>query len=410
MANSWHALVEVLVADHPVVPSKRTAGAFPSRLVLAASATLAVAVWAYLDTFHHRWPLPEQLLLVLLVGLTVLSVGYTYRRPLRAWRLAIVLYAVSPVVFSRPPLVGYFRDAWSLGSPWLDVVVVVTLYLVAERERPAALVWVGLLTVLATASQRFHGAMALSAFVVIVGALLAGSTSRLRSRAREEQLRQADERAARSALEERARIARELHDVVAHHMSVLTLRADSAPYRLPDLTDEVRAEFAALCTTARDGLIEMRRLLGVLRAEDETMATSPQPTLAQIDDLVAQLRAAGTSVSLSLETEPGSLHAGLALSAYRIVQEALSNATQHSPGAEVRVDLRTGDGMLHIAVRNSPCAHTPDLDYERPRLGLLGMRERVDTLGGRLHAGPTAEGGFAVTATLPLDDVVGGNR
>jgi signal transduction histidine kinase len=185
------------------------------------------------------------------------------------------------------------------------------------------------------------------------------------------------------------------------------LRADSAPYRFPDLGEDVRAEFAALCATAREGLSEMRRLLGILRADDEAAAIAPQPTLREIKDLVDGLRAAGTDISLSLYVVADELPTGLGLSAYRIAQEALSNAIRHAPGSAVRVEVWTTDSALHIDIRNTagiePSA-APRGDELRARHGLLGMRERVHMLGGRLTTGPGEDGGFGVLAVLPLND------
>jgi len=130
-------------------------------------------------------------------------------------------------------------------------------------------------------------------------------------------------------------------------MSVLAVRADSAPYRLPNLSAEAQAEFADLCATARDGLIEMRRLLGVLRAGDDIGATAPQPGLSQVDDLVERVRATGAEVSLSVTGEPGALPVSLGLSAYRIVQEGLSNATRHAARAGAGGGVHRGPGAAH---------------------------------------------------------------
>jgi signal transduction histidine kinase len=247
----------------------------------------------------------------------------------------------------------------------------------------------------------------------LLGAVtLVGYVVQLARIANEQRLHRAAEQAGTAILSERAHIARELHDVVAHHMSMLALRADSAPYRFPALSDDVRAEFAALNATAREGLTEMRRLLGVLRADDESAATAPQPTLRDIRDLVEGLRAAGTDISLSMYVVADELPTALGLSAYRIAQEALSNAIRHAPGSAVRVEVLTTDSALHIDIGNAAgteasaasAVSAQQGDEPRARHGLLGMRERVNMLGGRLSAGPRQEGGFRVLAVLPLGD------
>jgi signal transduction histidine kinase len=255
------------------------------------------------------------------------------------------------------------------------------------------------------ADGQFWGSSWVGSTAGLVGAVtLVGYVVQLARIANEQRLHRAAEQAGTAILSERAHIARELHDVVAHHMSMLALRADSAPYRFPDLSDDVRAEFAALCTTAREGLTEMRRLLGVLRADDESATTAPQPTLRDIKDLVEGLRAAGTDISLSMYVVAEELPTALGLSAYRIAQEALSNAIRHAPGSTVRVEVSTTDSALRIDIGNTAGteASMRQGDESRVRHGLLGMRERVNMLSGRLSAEYTEEGGFRVLAVLPL--------
>ena len=210
--------------------------------------------------------------------------------------------------------------------------------------------------------------------------------------------REREERAAYAVAEERTRIARELHDVVAHSISVVTVQTQAVRRRLdPSLTREI-ADLKAVETTARQAMAEMRRLFGVLRADTEGPALEPQPGLDQLSRLVADARAAGTAVDVAVEGEPVALSPGLDLAAYRIVQEALTNARRHAPGSAVRVCLRWTVGGLDVAVEND--------GRVRPRTdgggyGLVGMRERVALYGGHLEAGPTPRG-FAVRASLPL--------
>jgi signal transduction histidine kinase len=213
---------------------------------------------------------------------------------------------------------------------------------------------------------------------------------------RAEQERQ--EGAARAVAEERTRIARELHDVVAHSISVITVQTQAVRRRLdPSLTREV-ADLQAVETTARQAMAEMRRLFGVLRAEDGRPPLEPQPGLDQLHRLLAQTRAAGTPVDAVVEGTPVPLPPGLDLAAYRIVQEALTNARRHAPGGRVEVRLRYGGQGLDVSVHSSGRA-VPAGDGGG--LGLVGMRERVALYGGSLTTGPTPDG-FSVRAALPF--------
>ena len=401
------SLVRTAVSGDVRMPQDRWSGA-RGRRTLIASAAVAIGLWGAIQSYRGVWP--DALLTGALAVLTGASVLLAHRRPLGAWRLVVVLLAVLPALPFEPDVVVNLQYTWMWGPYWLDAAAALVLYAVAECRGPAELVWVWLITFGATGLHGIHGLGAVLVAASIAGILLAGYTSQLRRRAGEQELRQAEARATAVALEERSRIARELHDVVAHHMSVLALRADSAPYRLPELSAEARTEFAEIHATAREGLTEMRRLLGVLRDDERFPADAPQPGLEEVGRLVARLRDAGTAVSLSLPSAVGELPAGLALSAYRIVQEALSNAALHAPGGAVRVEVGVRGGALRIEVRNEPGAPGPRTDSDRKRRGLVGMRERVSMLGGSLETGRTPDGGFTVSATLPLDDAVGGTR
>ena len=215
-------------------------------------------------------------------------------------------------------------------------------------------------------------------------------------------------------LRERARIARELHDVVAHAVSMIAVQAETAPYTMRDLSPEAQRGYAEIARTARGALVEMRRLLTVLRADARAEAeVAPQPRLDGLGDLVEQHRGAGGKVDLSVHGAPQTLSATIELSAYRIVQEALTNARRHAPGAAVRVELTYLPDRLAVRVRDDGAAAgqtgapsvtnaTSDTNAVNAGHGLLGMRERATMLGGRFYAGPATSGGFLVEAELPL--------
>ena len=215
-----------------------------------------------------------------------------------------------------------------------------------------------------------------------------------------------------TARRERARIARELHDVVAHHISMVAVQAETARLTTPGMPAAGAQRLTAIGDTARAALTEMRRLLGVLREDAHTGGSDesdrrPQPGLGQLNALLDAAReASGTGIRLIVQGSPVELDPGVELAAYRIVQEALSNARRHAPGAAVDVELRYTDDVLRVRVRdNGP---GPPLDGPEGSHGLAGMRERAAAVGGDLRTGPTLVGGFVIEATLPADaEVIG---
>jgi signal transduction histidine kinase len=211
--------------------------------------------------------------------------------------------------------------------------------------------------------------------------------------------REREERARSAVTEERARIARELHDVVGHSVSVMTVQA-SAVRRL--LRPEQKREREALLIveqTGREALAEMRRMVGVLRRPEEAPALAPQPSLEHVGKLVEQAREAGLPVELRVEGEPLSLPAGVDLTAYRLVQEGLTNALKHARARRAQVLVRYGDGGIEVTVSDDGRgAGSGDGGGH----GLVGMRERVTVYGGELEAGPRPEGGYRLRAKLPV--------
>ena len=198
---------------------------------------------------------------------------------------------------------------------------------------------------------------------------------------------------------ERATIARELHDVIAHSVSVMTVQAGAARLLLEEDPPRARESLVAVEETGRQALGEMRRLLGILRGDEHEARLTPQPGIADIDALVEQVRAAGLPVDVVVDGAPKPLSPGVDLAAYRVVQEALTNALKHAGAARARVSIRYGANALELAVTN---------DGRAPRNGgtghgLVSMRERVTLYGGEFEAGPRGEGGYAVRASLPLD-------
>ena len=239
------------------------------------------------------------------------------------------------------------------------------------------------------------------------GAWLAGRAMRYR-REREHVLelltvdleREREEKARAAVAEERVRIARELHDVVAHAISVIVLQARGGRRSLATDPGETREALDMIEATGSEALAEMRRLLGMLRRDDEEIALAPQPSLRYLDALAAQVREAGLPVDLSVEGEPTELPPGVDLSAYRIVQEALTNALKHAGPATARVVVRYRENDLELEIADTGAGASAS-DGEGH--GLAGMRERVSLYGGKIETGPRDGCGFAVRARLPLD-------
>jgi signal transduction histidine kinase len=204
----------------------------------------------------------------------------------------------------------------------------------------------------------------------------------------------------RRELEERNRIARELHDVVAHSMSVITVQASTARYRQPGLDDVIQQEFEEIAASSRRALSEMRGLLGILRGHD-TAPTAPMPTLADIDELLRSTRASGAEIAY--DGTDAEVPDAVGLTGFRVVQEALSNALRHAPGSAITVTVTDDGHDLRVSVSNTAPARS-DEPTPGAQLGLAGIRERVAAIGGTVTAGPTPDGGFTLTATLPVGE------
>jgi signal transduction histidine kinase len=209
------------------------------------------------------------------------------------------------------------------------------------------------------------------------------------------------ETAARLAVaEERTRIARELHDVVAHALSVMVLQAGVARRRTPAGQDEMREMLGNVEHAGRDALAEMRRLLDAMRGEDEALVLGPQPGLGDLPALVDEIRATGLDVQLLLTGDGAPLPAVLDLSAYRVVQEGLTNVLKHAQAHRVQIEVRLGPTDVLIEVRDDGCG--PSANSDMPGYGLIGIRERVSLLGGRMSAG-REPGGYLLQASLPRE-------
>ena len=311
---------------------------------------------------------------------------------------------------------------WLVGVRVLgDVALLIAMYTVASREEQrtvlaaAAILEIGVLLALA---RWFHDAH-IRSFVGLTGLVAAATVLGRNVRNRRRLLASLEERANRLELErdqqgklaaaaERARIARELHDVVAHNLTVMIALADGAGYALREHPAQAEHALQTASRTGRLALAEMRRLLGVLR-EDDAAATSerdPQPGVAQIDRLVEQVRAAGLPVTYRVSPDARALPEGIQVTLFRIVQEALTNTLKHAgPSATAEVELVASECDVRLSVANTG-AKTAAANGNGGS-GLRGMRERAAVYSGSVDAGPRPEGGWCVAARLPLPEVEG---
>jgi signal transduction histidine kinase len=345
----------------------------------------------------------------------------------RAAAVGLVLATTLPLVWRRrhPLTVGLvtglataaygFARYPDLAMP-IAIGGVVGMYSVAAwGGRRAAVVsgWIAVVVlVIVMTLPRADSDVVDAAFVslLLAGAWVLGDRARvqralaaeLAERAARLEREQAAE-ARRAVAEERTRIARELHDVVAHHVSMMVVQAEAGPVAVERDPARAAGAFEAIAATGRQALVEMRRLLGVLRGDGEPAPSlAPQPGLAQVPSLVEQVGRAGLEVELVVEGQEAPLPAGIDLSAYRIVQEALTNAVRHGASERARVLICYGERDLDLRVWNE--GRPAQGDGSPSGRGLLGMQERAHLFGGELSAGPAPDGGFTVVARLPIGD------
>ena len=399
----WYGFVEALIAPGPVpVRRSRAHRWWATALTLLGLGLAAVAVVRLVVTISHPprvavpVPGPGQPSGVLGLSVALAPLLLAARYPLIAWRVAYLVALLVPLVPGQPSI------------NILQAIVLVLLFCGAgvQQQRPV-LWWMWALMLVPTWIWVGPGWVRPAIVTICLSATtLALDAIATSGRAREalaQQVRRTElEVAGRAVLEERTRIAREMHDVVAHHMSMIAVQAETAPYRLGGLNEAALAEFAALSRAARDAMGDMRKLLGVLRS-DKPAARAPQPQLSDIPELVEATRRAGIATELSMPANHDGIPASVGVCAYRIVQEALSNVGRHAPGARVAVRVERDERSVRLWVLNGPpTSAAQGVGASRPGHGLIGMRERVALLGGSLSAGPDEGGGFAVSAVLPF--------
>jgi signal transduction histidine kinase len=373
---------------------------------------LVFVAWTQLDLWGHA---PAALhvvggrgVLALLLVLAMLPLALRRRAPATMLLIAAASLAVAAVVV---------RDSAGGVPVEVFIAMLVAFYSVGAHcdDRRAPVVGaLALVVIAATDLARpgfFNGAHSArpAAWLAFAIAWLVGRDMRrrrgrvtdLESRAAQLE-REREEKAQLAVSEERARIARELHDIVAHGVSVIVAQARAGPH-LTDDPERANGVFRAIESSGREALVELRRLLGILRSDDQQLAIGPQPGLTSLTSLVEQVRASGLPVDLRVEGEPVHLPAGVDLSAYRIVQEALTNVVKHAHATSAEVEVRYRPDALELAIVDD--GRGAAVSTNGTGHGLIGMRERVALYGGKLDAGRRDGGGYSVRARLPLGNI-----
>ena len=385
------------VDAHP----RTTIGLWKRYNVDAAIALLVAAAQVgltYVDALHH--------------GRTVSIGGYIL---LAAGGLALIWrrrFTVAVLVATYVTTLWYAATASQDGPIW-GAVVTAFATAIYFRKRVAAAVtlvagYVGYLWLPALVgtqkapSATFALALALGLLVMLAGA----EGIRLKHERTEAQLRSKEEEARRKASEERVRIARDLHDVVAHNISVINVQANTALHLAERHPDRAVEALSAIYSVSRQALVELRSILGILRESDDDVPFDPVPSLSHLDDLVATARSAGLQVRVESEVrQPGSpLPEAVEVAAYRIVQEALTNMARHAAGSNAVVRVALEGRHLVIEVQDDGGHEMGSLATSGSGNGIAGMTERAHALGGTLVAAARPEGGFSVRADLPLAD------
>ena len=344
--------------------------------------------------------------------------GYDHRDGVA---LALILLATAPHVLRRvapvPVLVvtlsataALFIQGYDAGA--LPFLIGVAVYTVAAyrpwREVVAAAVFVNLtlFVMLVADSPRFAVPEFVTSVPIYAATMLVGWTMQQRRLRYESLEREHDQAAQRAAADERLRIAQELHDVIGHSLGVIAVQAGVGMHVMDSDPAEAKKALENISRTSRSSLAEIRRLLGMVRAGEGSASYTPTPGLADLRRLADDVTGTGLEVDLSLADDARDLPPGVELAAYRIVQEALTNARKHARASRASVSLDVDGGALRVVVTDNGVGSLSNNGEQRSGgHGLIGMRERVAVYGGSLEVGPVSSWGFRVAATLPFDEV-----
>jgi signal transduction histidine kinase len=391
------------VADMAVMGIPRRLGIGPSD-ALWAFGLLPLAYWELWFDWHNYFPSADPHLMIDSVTVTIACLALLFRR-----RMPLAVLLVTGAAMMLPDLLVQTGPA--MWGEWVPFLVAAYSVAVARNGRADAFAFVLGGAAFAVFSWRFPaefraGAAALAWFgplilVVVTGRVIGRmrETSRQLRERTDELERTRDEEAELAVALERQRIARELHDVIAHNVSIMVVQAGAAENVLDSDPPFVRKALASVQTAGREALEEMKLLLGLLRSDDGNGARAPVPSLRRLDALIDPLRESGMRIAFETHGLDQRIPSSVDVSAYRIVQEALTNALRHAPNADVRVVVHVDQSAVRVEVVDD--GEGPSRWSESGH-GLLGLRERVVLHGGHLYAGPDAGHGFAVRAELPL--------
>jgi signal transduction histidine kinase len=405
-AAPGQALAARAAAWYAALPARRRELVQDTGLALALTMLNLMSLLPYESKMHPSW------LALFLVAAQCIPLAWRRRWPVPA------------LICSGVPRNVY--DMLQFGYAPLPLAPAIAFATVADRSRP----WIRRITIVLTGAGIARSEMLpghalpydaiVQAFIFgtawVVGTLNRARRENMAAVARraeraEAELNAAAARSAAAAAAERVRIARELHDVVAHHVSLMAVQAEAVGALLPDRPDAASESADLIAETARQAMTELRRLLGVLRFSSsdhpERTGLAPAASLTRLDEVLDAVRGAGLPVTCSVSGSPAALPPGVDVTAYRIVQEALTNALRHAPGSQARVDVLYEESSVTVQVTDTgarPGAEpaTAARDRLSNGFGLAGIAERVASCGGSLTVGPQPRGGFAVTARLPV--------
>lgn len=363
---------------------------------LAAALMVFISAGSYLAIEHQP---PSRPFDAGTIALVVVAAGAL------AWRRQFPV-AVLAVVFGAT--LAYRAVGYANGPIWIALVVAYVTAVVRGHRLAAAVVAVTGLPAFLWMDALFDrgpapsaGAVAaLAAWLIVL--LGVGEAVRIRRERVGEAARIREEETLRRASEERLRIARELHDALGHHLSLINVQSGVALHLGDQLPEQTRGSLTAIKQASKEALTELRSVLDILRQDDERAPRSPTSTLDRLDDLVSQAGAAGLEVRTETDGEVRPVPFGVDVAAFRIVQEALTNVTRHAGPATATVRVSYGERDLTVQVDDDGRGPASSVPAGGGR-GIVGMRERVAALGGELEAGPRPDGGFRVRARLPLD-------
>jgi signal transduction histidine kinase len=383
-------------------PDGETGGQRPNWMrdsVLAVGLAVFVSLGSYFASTHQHAHRPFDAGALALIVVATGSLAWRHRYPV------VVLW----VTFAAT--LGYFLIGYASGPIWLALIVAFVTTILAGHRRAAVIAVVAGITtfpwidhvVRHRPGPSVAGLAALVAWLLVL--LGAAEAARMRRERAAEALRIREQEALGRASEERLRIARELHDALGHDLSLINVQSGVALHLNDELPDQVRSSLVAIKDASKEALGELRWVLDILRQEGEPAPRSPASTLARLDELAAQARAAGLQVRTETDGDVRPLPFGVDVAAFRIVQEALTNVARHAGPANATVRVSYGPSELVVQVDDdgrgagATVASTPDGSHK----GIVGMRERAAALGGELEAGRRPDGGFRVRARLPVE-------